>query len=103
VRTAPGTSFLHRWLAAVYASKLTTAERDTLCAYSSFMSPQGYVRIRQRVISGITGRPERHIRTHLAAARSAGLMDLIVAGNVSRVSVYQATIPAWAPDPRERS
>lgn len=95
----PPQTLAQRWLRAVYAAKLSTAEVHTLAAYACFITAAGVIRVPQQTIADMTGRPRRHIRAHLAAAQQAGLIRLVDPGGRSRTAVYHIVIPIGGPSP----
>jgi hypothetical protein len=89
----PPQTLAQRWLRAVYAAKLTTAERDTACAYACFITAAGVIRVSQVVIAEMTGRHPRDIRRHLAVMQQAGLISLIESAGRGRIAAYRIAIP----------
>lgn len=94
MEVAPGTSFLNRWLHAVYSSKLTPAQRDTLNAYAGFMNRQGTMRVPRKTIVEMTGRARQHVDKHISAARREGLLELAEPASRGRPACYRATVPS---------
>lgn len=77
----------------MYAAKLSTAERDTLAAYACYITAGGIIRVPRQTIADMTGRHERHIQRHLAAAQAAGLIGLADSANRGRTATYHIVIP----------
>lgn len=82
-----------RWLAALFAAKLSPAARDTMAAYAAHMTPDGIIRIDQSTISEWTGRDRRHITRHISQARRQGLLDIVERSGPGRPATYRATMP----------
>jgi hypothetical protein len=84
---------LRRWIAAIYAAKLSTAARDTLFAYAVHMRPDGTIQVARKEIQEWTQRPRRNIDLHIRQAIDAGLLQVAARHNHGKPATYRATIP----------
>ena len=89
----PPQTFVQRWLRAVYGSKLTAAEHDTMAAYAAHMTRAGIIRVPQIEIVAATGRDRRDVVRHVAAAQRIGLLVLVERPARGRVAAYHAVLP----------
>lgn len=89
----PRRSLYERWIAAVYASKLSPAARDTLVVYGLHMLRGGIIRIDLRTVAEWTGRDTRNVSRHISAARQLGLLEHVRRPSHGRPAVNRATVP----------
>jgi hypothetical protein len=89
----PPQTLAQRWLRAVYAAKLSTAEVHTLAAYACFLTAAGIIHVDRQTIAQMTSRPADKIREHVATAIEMGLLRVDAAAAPGRPTRYRALLP----------